>query len=112
MSAINRATGLSRSAAALALAGLVTPLAAHAQSVSPERALLNTIPTTYRVVVVDNGSPSSVIDGERALLGRVAAPTVQSLAAWSPGEAPVVSGERALLGRLAPSAQRRITLAW
>jgi hypothetical protein len=93
------------------LAGLVAPLAAHAQGVSPVRALLNTIPAAYRVVVIDNESPSTVIAGEQALLGRVAAPTVGSLAAWSPQEAPVVSGERALLGRVAPSPQRRLTLA-
>jgi hypothetical protein len=96
----------------LALAGLLVPLAAHGQSISPERALLNAIPAAYRVVVLGDESTTPRIDGEQALLGRRVGDAAPSLASWSPGAAEIVSGEQALLGRSVPSAQRRLTLKW
>ena len=97
----------------LALSGLAGSAAtAEAQSISPERALLNPIPAAGYGVVAGTESPFA-IDGERALLNQsIAVSGAAGLATRSPGEARAVDGEQALLGG-GPSAQRRrLTLAW
>lgn len=94
------------------LIGLAASAAnARAQSITPERALLNQIPTpTYRVVVAETHSPTP-IDGTQALLSTSTVAAGSSLAIGSPGEGPAVDGTRALLGTLGPSS-RRLMLAW
>ena len=101
-------------ASLLALAGLASPLAtSHAQGPSPERALLNSVPGAFRVVVVGNEPPSPTIDGNRALLGRSASVTDTPIfATRSHGDVLVVDGEQALLGHVGPAARRRLTLVW
>ncbi len=93
-----------------ALGALAAPAAA--QSVGPERALLNLVPGSYRVVAQPE-PPLTAIDGGRALLGRWASgtPAAQGVATPWAEEPSAVSGERALLGTVAPGAQRRLVLA-
>jgi hypothetical protein len=81
----------------LILASLAAPLAiSEAQGPTPERALLNTIPVADRVLVA--GIESTPLDGDRVLLGRMAAPTwgTPSRATASREAVFVVDGERAL----------------
>jgi len=84
---------------------------AAAQSITPERALLNAVPAAYRVVS-DIETPA--VDGERALLGHSAsgAHDVASLATRSEVEPPAIDGDRALRGIVVRSTNRRLTLAW
>ncbi len=94
-------------ARAFVLAGLVAavslPSTARAQSVSPERALLNLMPATAftRVQADPAAQPAvpAVIDGERALLNR--SQTVILTVEWATpviADAPV-DGVKALLNR-------------
>ena len=98
----------------LGVAGLVTLAApAAAQSVSPERALLNVAPLPYAVVVQPESSVPPV-DGERALLARTASASsaVLGVATRWLEEPPAITAERALLGTVTQSPRRRLTLAW
>lgn len=97
----------------LGVASLVAPAAIHAQTISPERALLNTTAVvSYSGVTVVAG-PSRTVDGESALLGRstVGVASQPKMAIGSLGEARPVDGERALLNKVAPSKTRRLMLA-
>lgn len=88
----------------------VSAPAAQAQSISPERALLNQIPApAYRVIVAETHSPTR-IDGTQALLGTSTVAAESSVAIRSLGKAPAVDGSEALLGTVAPS-KGRLTLA-
>jgi hypothetical protein len=81
----------------LILASLAAPLAvSEAQGPTPERALLNTIPVAYRVLVA--GTEPTPLDGDRVLLGRAAPSTrgTPSRATESQEAAFLVDGERAL----------------
>ncbi len=96
----------------LGLASLVAPLAAHAQTITPERALLNTTPNVSYGGVAYATAPARTAEGERALLGRSTAgvssqPTLASGSLRKPGP---VGGEQALLGKVAPSETRRFTV--
>ncbi len=96
----------------LGVASLGAPAAAHAQIISPERALLNpTAVASYSSFTVAAG-PSRSVDGESALLGRttVGVSSQPRLASGSLGEARLVDGEEALLGKVASSETRRLTL--
>lgn len=97
----------------LALVGLATSATAtHAQSINPERALLNPTPAVSYRSVSDTPGPWGTIDGDRVLLGRSAGVSAApSLAAQSHGDVLIVDGEQALLGQVGPS-RRRLTLAW
>ncbi len=97
----------------LGVASLVAPAATHAQTISPERALLNTTAVvSYSRVTVAAG-PSRTVDGESALLGRSTAgvSSQPTLASGSLREARPVDGEQALLGKVAPSEARWLVLA-
>ncbi len=96
----------------LGLSGLAGSAAtSQAQSISPERALLNAIPAAGYGMVAVTESPSA-IDGDRALLNQsIVVSGAANLATGSSGEAGAVDGEQALLGGVA-SVRRRLTLAW
>lgn len=96
----------------LGLASLVAPAATHAQTISPERALLNTTPILAHGGVSHATAPARTVGGERALLGRSTAgvssqPTLASGSLRKPGP---VDGEQALLGKVAPSDTLRLTV--
>ena len=96
----------------LGVASLVAPAATHAQTISPERALLNTTAVvSYSGVTVAAG-PSRTVDGESALLGRstVGVASQPTLASGSFRDARSVDGERALLNKVALSEPRRLTV--
>lgn len=105
----------------LAGAGLVQ--SADAQSIAPERALLNQTFATGSEIGVDPIHPSPIValdgaalDGERALLGRTQAlRTWASELTFTAAEPLAVSlpidGERALLGRW-PASQPRSAGDW
>lgn len=92
-------------ARALVLAGLVAavslPNTARAQSVTPERALLNRLPAiTSQVPAAAQPAVPAVIDGERALLNRSHTIIVQPVASATPlGAEASVDGVKALLNR-------------
>jgi hypothetical protein len=100
-------------AALFAVAGLIATSTAHAQDITPERALLNSIPPAYSVIVVGNDVVTPVIDGDRALLGRFMLGTSigsSTLARSTDGNL-VITGERALLGYVAPTRDWRVKLS-
>jgi len=105
--------GRAVSAALFAVGSLIAISTANAQDISPERALLNMIPATYKVVVLGNDAVTPVIDGDRALLGHsMPGTSIESrTAVRSEGGNPTITGERALLGYVAPTRDWRITLA-
>lgn len=91
-------------ARAVVLAGIVgvlaLPNAAQAQSVTPERALLNQIPATaWATTTAVTQGP--VIDGERALLNRFQTITVTPVGSVDAviTESASVDGAKALLNR-------------
>jgi hypothetical protein len=92
-------------ARALVLAGLVAAVAlphtARAQSVTPERALLNRMPAiTSHAPAATQRAVSAVIDGERALLNRSHTIIVQPVESARPFSAEAsVDGVKALLNR-------------
>lgn len=108
----------------LAVSGLLgaaalAPTPAHAQGVTPERALLNAIPagpsgTSIAVVArFSNFDPGAFqpVDGETALLARVEGP-VPSAEYPAPDDATVpFDGERALLGRWMTAESARTVLS-
>jgi hypothetical protein len=96
--------------ASLAILAAQVPSAA-AQSITPERALLNAGPTRYPVA---SDAERLVVDGEQALLGKSAIPLSDggTLATQSQLESGAINGERALLGIQTQSARRPLTLAW
>jgi hypothetical protein len=94
----------------LGATGLAAPAASHAQTPDGERALLNPIPASVEAraaralaVATDDGISLEPVDGERALIVRVASAPV-AIGGLSlqivPGlpQGPV-TGDRALLGR-------------
>jgi hypothetical protein len=98
----------------LTVVAVAGPLATgHAQSVSPERAFLNSASVTDRVVI-DSKLTAPTIDGNRALLGRSSPDdsTTLVLATRSGGRSNIVTGEQAFLGRVQASNRRRVILAW
>ena len=92
-------------ARAWVLAGLVAALSlphtARAQSVTPERALLNRLPAiTSQAPAAAQPAVPAVIDGERALLNRSQTIIGQSVASATPVAAEAsVDGVKALLNR-------------
>lgn len=92
-------------ARALVLAGLVAALSlphtARAQSVTPERALMNRFPAiASQAPAAAQPAVPVVIDGERALLNRSHTIIVQPVASATPVGADVsVDGVKALLNR-------------
>jgi len=105
--------GRAFSAALFAVASLVATATAHAQDITPERALLNSIRPTYNVIVIGNDPVTPVIDGNRALLGRFMLGTSigSSTLGRSMEENFLITGERALLGYVAPMRDWRVTLS-
>lgn len=97
----------------LGFASLVAPAATQAQSISPERALLNTIPVISYSAITIAADRSRAVDSEWALLGRsTAAVRSQSTALiGSLEKVRPVDGERALLGKITPSETRWPALA-
>jgi len=96
--------------ASLAILAAQVPSAA-AQSITPERALLNAVPARHQVA---SNSEGPLVDGEQALLGKSAIPLSDgaTVATRSQVQSPAINGERALLGIQTQSARRPLTLAW
>lgn len=121
MSPIARSTTLRRLALASALlaSGLAVPAAGHAQALTPERTLLNSIAIpsftksgshATHAALTDPAIPSSV-EGTRALLGRTPPREHRKLdqepAAVDSGVSTQIDGARALLGRWTDAEIRR-----
>ena len=96
----------------LGMASLVAPAATHAQTISPERALLNTTAVVSYSGVTVTAGPSRTVDGESALLGRsnVGVMSQPKRAVGALGEYGPVDGVRALLNKVALSGTRRRTV--
>jgi hypothetical protein len=99
-------------ASAVLLAVALTPASAQAP-VTPERALLNTVPAGSSGLVARfstfERTPSRPVDGERALLARVEEPVFT--AEDSNSDSAPIDGARALLGRWAPAETPRTALS-
>jgi hypothetical protein len=97
--------------ALLGVARLAAPAATQAQSINPERALLNRTAVASSGALRTDPTPSPAVDGEWALLGRLpTGVTSDPEIASALGDAVPVDGERALLGKIAPSEPRQSAL--
>lgn len=94
----------------LGLASLVAPAAIHAQTITPEKALLNPTPIASYHGISNAPTPARTVNGERALLGRSTAgvSSQPTLASDSLRHSQTVDGEQALLGKVATSETRRL----
>lgn|SRR5512134_1700510 len=81
------------------VAALLVPGTARAQSISPERALLNTTTVALSQAPTVTSAETRAIDGEAALLARSVGHATQGQAMATIEERSPVDGARALLGR-------------
>jgi hypothetical protein len=96
-------------AGAIVAAGLAVPAAGHAQGVTAERTLLNSIATpsflnrSYADPIPTGGGIAGSLEGARALLGETPARDAQGLdtqpTVFHPRAATKLDGARALLGQ-------------